>query len=73
VKSEGLLSRTLETVHDTVIRMNDWITTHGVRVYNIETVVLPVPCDDEYDSGTNDFGLDGRNMQVIRLWYAPPE
>ena len=64
-----------ESLQDTVVRANEWITRNGVRVVNIETVILPAPLNQpEYTTGANGFRvLEARVVQVVRVWYAKDE
>lgn len=82
-KDSGPLGyRVLETVQETVIRANEWIARSGVRLVNIETIVLPMIDRDaeRFETGRNDFRysegwvLPKRDlMQVIRVWYTEPQ
>ena len=72
VKEKALTYRTMETAQKTVIRANEWIVRSGVRVINIETLMLPVDHarDESSSTGRNDFAGEGPLMQVIRVWYT---
>jgi hypothetical protein len=60
-----------ESLPDTVVRANEWITRTGVRVVNIETVILPVPrSQPDYPTGENGFRYDQLLVQVVRVWYT---
>jgi hypothetical protein len=64
-----------ESLQDTVVRANDWIVRHGVKVVNIETVILPAPLrEDEYSTGDNGFRyIEQRLVQIVRVWYSKDE
>ena len=64
-----------ESLQDTVIRANDWITRAGVQVMNIETVLLPAPLNQpDYQTGANGFRGDVvRWVQIVRVWYTKEE
>ena len=53
---------------------NEWIKENGIRVVNVETVVLP-NIWSQYEEGTHDpaLGISGDSpsfwYQVIRVWY----
>ncbi len=53
---------------------NLWISTHAVRVLNVETVVLPNICS-RFEEGSTDtsLGTSGESPshwhQFIRVWY----
>jgi hypothetical protein len=54
------LSQEQELLSVTVARANAWISSSGVSVINVETVVLPV-ITSEYIYTTFD--------QIVRVWY----
>ena len=64
-----------QPVDQTVQAANDWIRQYGVKVLNVETVVLPNVYDPG-EEGTGDGDLrvsgDGRSdwYQLIRVWYT---
>lgn len=64
-----------EALAVTVSRASDWATENGVRVINVETVVLPNIGDVEeaskpglYTSGD----MSSQWYQVVRVWYESP-
>ena len=61
-----------ESLQDTVVRANDGILRHGVRVVNIETVLWPAPLRwDDDATGENGFRCgDLWLVQVVRVWYT---
>jgi hypothetical protein len=61
----------LETLSETVVRTNCWIVQSGVKVMNVETVLLPnVNHRDPLQSSFYSGG-DGRTnwYQIVRVWY----
>ncbi len=72
----GFFSSTHEELPATVGRASEWIEESGVRVVNVETVVLPnVQGEEEasqagiYTSGE----MSSRWYQVVRVWYEGSE
>lgn len=63
---------TYSTLEDCIAKANVWIGEQGVRVFNIETIVLPNIFDE---GGPEDVSLrtppDAINTwhQFIRVWY----
>ncbi|MDB5309839.1 MAG: hypothetical protein JWO38_4041 [Gemmataceae bacterium] len=74
VKEQALSYRLVETVQETVLRANEWIVQSGVRVINLETLMLPIGRgeDEGTSTGRNDFSGEGPLVQVIRVWYVEP-
>lgn len=62
----------LETVEDLIQRANRWIASSGVRVIDVETVLLPHETSESgaQEPGINISGtLGGQFKQSIRVWY----
>jgi hypothetical protein len=65
---------THETLQAAVDKANAWIKDDGVRVVNIETVLLP-NIWSRYEEGSSDpaLGTSGESPsqwhQVVRVWY----
>ena len=76
IMQEKLVGVTLdvqyELLQDTVVRANEWIVRAGVRVLNIETIVLPAPLNQpDYNTAANGFRCgESRLVQVVRVWYT---
>jgi hypothetical protein len=76
--SNSLLSRKYEPLGETARRANEWAARAGVRVINVETVVLP-GVESPEQSASNCFRTSGDMSsfwyQFIRVWYeaTPPE
>ncbi len=72
VLKRGLFSTEQETVSATVDRANAWIAEAGVRVINVETVVLPnvENAEDASEVGIRTSGeLSSYWYQVVRVWF----
>ncbi len=65
----------VESLQDTVVRANEGIVKTGVRVVNLETIILPAPLrQPDYATGANGFLYDEhRLVQVVRIWYTQQE
>jgi hypothetical protein len=69
-----LTMATHETMQTALDRANAWIKENGIRVINIETVVLP-NIWSRYEEGSRDpaLGTSGESPsqwhQVVRVWY----
>jgi len=75
VEAGGFLSApTYETVREALADANAWIEERGIRVINVETVVLP-NVHAPHEEGTEDPSLRvsgdfaARWHQFIRVWY----
>jgi hypothetical protein len=72
VLESGFFSTKHETLAATVARANGWIAQSGVRVLNVETVVLPNVKDakDASEVGIRTSGeMSSYWYQVVRVWY----
>jgi hypothetical protein len=72
VLKRGFFSNVQEAVPDTVVRANAWIAESGVRVINVETVVLPNidKAEDASEVGIRTSGdMSSYWYQVVRVWY----
>ncbi len=72
VLKKSFFSTTQETVPATVARANAWLAQSGVRLLNIETVVLPNlnKAGDASEAGIRTSGeISSYWYQVIRVWY----
>ncbi|MDX1972502.1 MAG: hypothetical protein SFY68_08235 [Candidatus Sumerlaeia bacterium] len=68
----GFFSTEHEALPATVARANDWIAQNGVRILNVETVVLPniTKAEDASRVGIRTSGEAGSYWyQVVRVWY----
>ena len=68
----GFFSTTHEDLPATVGRVSKWMEESGVRVVNVETVVLPNIHGEEEASqvGIRTSGeTSSRWYQVVRVWY----
>ena len=75
VLESGFFSTKHEALAATVVRASDWVSETGVRVLNVETVVLPNidTVDDASQVGIHTSG-DRSSLwyQVVRVWYESP-
>lgn len=72
ILKRGLFSTVQETVPATVDRANAWIAESGVRVINVETVVLPnvQNAEEASEVGIRTSGeVSSYWYQVVRVWY----
>jgi hypothetical protein len=72
VLKSGFFSTEHETLPAAIARANDWIRQSGVRVINVETVVLPNvrAVEDASQVGIRTSGeLSSYWFQVVRVWY----
>jgi hypothetical protein len=76
VTHSGFLSSEYEAFEQVVNRANDWMAGSGVRVLNVETVVLPNVNTGEEAQQTNirtSSEMSSYWRQFLRVWYeAPP-
>jgi hypothetical protein len=62
---------------EAVAEANRWITVSGVRILNVETVVIPAIFEDE-ERGTADTAVRAGGEtsrfwhQFVRVWYEQP-
>lgn len=75
VTKRGILLKRREVFSATVARANAWVSSSGVRVINIETVVVPNLGGKEMAKA--DFVSDGGFFpapwqQFVRIWYEGP-
>lgn len=74
----GFFANEHETLPAALARANEWITASGVRVFNVETVVLPNLSQVDQASlvGIRTSGkMSSYWFQVVRVWYevnVPP-
>ena len=72
VLKSGFFSTEHEALPSTVARANAWVRDTGIRIINIETVVLPNIRSEEDASrvGIRTSGEMGSHWyQVVRVWY----
>lgn len=71
VKDRGFFSTEYETLHETLQRVNQWITDGERKLINIETVLLPNVEDGT--STTTHIRTSGKVssywQQIVRVWY----
>ena len=76
VTRSGFLSSEYESFAQVVNRANDWMAISGVRVVNVETLVLPNVNSNEEAQQTNirtSGEMSSYWRQFVRVWYeAPP-
>lgn len=67
-----------ESLKSILARANDWIEQTGIKVTNVETLVLPLHTKqrrDNYEDNSNNTYFPawgyGANpwMQIVRVWY----
>jgi hypothetical protein len=71
----GIFSTVHEPLPATVARANQWVAKFGVRVVNVETVVLPNidSVGDASQVGIRTSGGRGSYWyQIVRVWYETP-
>ena len=72
----GVFSSDYEPFSAVVNRANKWITTSGVQVLNVETLVLPNVSTEAEAQATNirtSGEMSSYWRQILRVWYeAPP-
>jgi len=76
VTRSGFLSSEYESFDQVVARANQWMSGAGVRVLNVETVVLP-NVGTELEALQTNIRTSGEMSsywrQMVRVWYeAPP-
>jgi hypothetical protein len=62
-----------ESIREVVTRANRWIEREGVRVINVETLILPlVPDQKDQETPTKMDGFSSAiyTYQVVRVWYV---
>lgn len=72
VLESGFFSTEHEALPATVARANQWVAESGVRIINVETVVLPnIECvEDASKVGIRTSGeISSHWYQVVRVWY----
>jgi hypothetical protein len=75
VLKSGFFATEHESLTATVARVNDWVKESGVKVINVETVVLPnIECtEDASKVGIRTSGeISSHWYQVVRVWYETP-
>jgi hypothetical protein len=75
LKKGVFISTEHEGIAVTVARANEWIALGGIRVINVETVVLPniKSAEDASQVGIRTSGdLSSYWYQVVRVWYEVP-
>jgi hypothetical protein len=75
VLKSGFFSTEHEYLPATVVRASAWVAQTGVRVINIETVVLPniKRAEDASQVGIRTSGeMSSYWYQVVRIWYEIP-
>ena len=71
------LSRRHETTAQVVARANAWISSDGIDVLSVETLLLPAGVVEKGDTRFTDnlqfdlgmFELGTARVQVVRVWY----
>ena len=72
ILKSGFFSTTHETLSSAVLRANEWIEQSGLRIINVETVVLPNvgTVEDASQVGNYTSGEMASNwFQIVRVWY----
>lgn len=72
VLKSGFFSTEHEALQATVARADQWVAESGVRVINVETVVLPniESVEDASKIGIRTSGeRSSRWYQIVRVWY----
>lgn len=75
VTRSGFLSSEYEFFNVVVARANDWMASSGVRVINLETIVLPNVNTAEEALQTNirtSGEMSSYWRQFLRVWYEAP-
>jgi hypothetical protein len=72
VIKKGLLSNDYEDLSVTVKRASEWVEESGVRILNVETIVLPNIEGVEDASKASITEWTSQWYQVIRIWYEHP-
>lgn len=72
VIKQGLLSNDYEDLSVTIKRASEWVEESGVRVLNVETVVLPSIKGVEDASKARITEWTSEWYQFIRVWYEHP-
>jgi hypothetical protein len=72
INANGLFLQEYESVEETLLRVNRWITQHSVEVLNIETVLVPTQLckDKDTSSKHNSWQVGSISCQVIRVWHS---
>jgi hypothetical protein len=72
VNANGLFLQEYESIEETLLRVNRWITQHNVEVLNIETVLVPTTLckDQDTNSKYNSWQVGSISCQVIRVWHS---
>jgi len=72
----GFFKRKFEDLPTTVGRANTWLATSGLKIVNVETVLLP-NVRLEADASVTCLYTGGETgsawIQVIRVWYHVPD
>ena len=72
VLKSGFFSTEHEALSATVARASEWVSGVGVRVINVETVVLPNirKVEDASQVGIRTSGeMSSHWYQIVRVWY----
>lgn len=75
VLKSGFFAAEHEALPATVARANQWVSEAGLKVFNVETVVLPnIECvEDASQVGIRTSGkMNSRWYQIVRVWYEVP-
>lgn len=60
-----------ESLDQTITRASDWVSSNGINVINIETVLLPNVYDK--DTSMQQIHTSGENssswFQIVRIWF----
>lgn len=72
VRKTGSFTKEHESFASVAARARDWVEREGVRVINVETVLLPNANDPEECEDT-EFDTSGKSgsywHQMVRVWY----
>lgn len=65
------LVRAYENLYEVVTRANRWIEAEGVRVINVETILLPMREEDDPTAQGHFPEVMGAPAmrQIVRVWY----
>ena len=75
ILKSGSFSTEHEALSETVARASEWVAASGIRVINVETVVLPniARVEDASQIGLYTSGeMSSFWYQVVRVWFENP-
>jgi hypothetical protein len=71
----GFFKKKFEDLPTTLVRANKWLATSGLKIVNVETVLLP-NVSREAETSISCLFTGGETasawIQVIRVWYQVP-